>query len=39
MFFHSFFDPGDDGFGYQGRNYYQRQEPVDNSRLYEVLGV
>ena len=39
MFFHSFFDPGDDGFGYQGRNYYQRQEPADNSRLYEVLGV
>ena len=39
MFFHSFFDTGNDGFGYQGRSYYQRQEPGDNSRLYEVLGV
>ncbi len=39
MFFHPFFDFDGSGYGPQAGSYYQRGEDVNNSRLYEVLGV
>lgn len=39
MFFHPFFDFDGSGYGPHAGSYYQRGEDVNNSRLYEVLGV
>lgn len=39
MFFHQFFDSDDSDYSSRYGSYYQRSEDVNNSRLYEILGV